>query len=172
MIVNPVGIDKPIQEMQQLFIANLWTDVPDDKKQFNHRVFRNEDRNGNLIPEIYLNNGEYQEVKFNDNLDVLSWFDVADTTTSYQLGQINQIVGVFFAVNLESIHSTLTHRAVEETHLDVQQILLKRTEFEITEIITGQEAYGDFNVENLKFPNKQPWHVFKFNCNVKYSLNC
>lgn len=172
MILDPKGIDLPIQEMQQLFIDNLWQNVDVSKKQFNHRVYSNV-RRDNVIPEIYIGGNEYQEVKFNDNLHVLSWFDVSDTTDSYRLGQVNQSVGVFFAINLDKLYTELTHRAIEESHIEVQKVLLKRaSEFEITGITTGKQAYGDFSTENLKAFNMQPWHVFRFDCNVKYSLNC
>lgn len=173
MIDDPKGIDRPIQEMQQLFEANLWTFISATKKQFNHRVFRNE-RKGLLIPEIKIDGSdEYEEVEFDDRLTVLSWFNVAEATDSYHLGQINHSAGIFFAVNLEELYPSLSHRAVEESHLEVQRILLKRSgEFEITGITTGAAAYGDFDIENLKSYNMQPWHVFRFDCNVKYSLNC
>lgn len=170
MIANPKGIDRPIQEMQQLFIANLWTTSNCD---FFHRVFKNE-RNGNTIPEILIDGTHhYEEVKFNDRKHVTSWFDVSDTTNSYDAGQINQDVGVFFAVNLKALYPTLTHRAVEEAHLDVQKQLLRMpSEFEITGIVTGEAAYGDYETSGLHDYNMQPWHVFRFNCNVKYLLNC
>ena len=173
MITNPVGIDAPIQDMQQLFIDELWTSISDDKKQYHHRVFNNP-KDGKNRPEV-LKDGtvKYDEVKFNNRLSVLSWFDVSDSTDSYNLGQINQDVGVFFAVNLNDVYPSLSHRSVEEVHLDAQKILLKRSgEFEITGITTGAEAYGNFSTENLKAFNMQPWHVFRFDCNVKYSLNC
>jgi hypothetical protein len=173
MIDTPKGIDRPIQEMQQLFVDNLWTDIDISKKSFNHRVFKNKDRNGNDIPQIYKGNREYRNVSFNDRVDVLSWFDVSDNTNSYNLGQVTQDVGVFFAVKLDKLYTSLAHRAIEESHLDVQKILLKRPkEFEITGITTGAAAYGDFSTENLKTFNMQPWHVFRFNCNVSFTLNC
>ena len=172
MIDNPKGIDLPIQEMQQLFIDNLWPDIDISKKEFNHRVFANQ-RDGITIPEVLVKNNDYKEVRFCDRLDVLSWFEVSQSTDSYQLGQIQQTVGVFFAVNLKKLYPDLSHRAVEESHLDVQKVLLKRSgEFEITGILTGEAAYGDYDTSGLKRYNMQPWHVFRFNCNVKYSLNC
>jgi len=174
MIDSPVGIDFPIQEMQQLFIANLWPNIPTAKKEFNHRVFSNEDKDGNDYPEVLISGtNDYRRVKFDDRLSVLSWFDVADNTDSYNLGQINHSVGVFFAVNLKDLYPTLPHRATEEAHLEVQEILLKRSgEFEVTGIKRRSEAYGEYSTENLKAFNMQPWHVFRFDCDVKYSLNC
>ena len=44
--------------------------------------------------------------------------------------------------------------------------------FNINEISTGAEAFGDFDIDNLKGYNMQPWHTFRFTCNVKYQLNC
>lgn len=173
MILNPKGIDRPIQEMQQLFIDNLWTNIDASKKEFNHRVFRNIDRQGNLIPEVFLSNNEYKEVKFNDNLSVLSWFDVSDTSDSSDGEQYNQSAGIVFVVNLSELYPTLSHRAVEESHIEVREVLKKRaSEFKTPILSTGLAAYGDFNTDNLKHPNMQPWHVFRFECNVSFTLNC
>lgn len=172
MINDRKGIDLPISDMQDLFNKHLWTDF---NTEYNHRVFANE-KNGNVIPQVYLgksNKKEYKDVRFDDRLDALCWFDVSNNTNSYNLGQITQEVGVFFAVNLGKLFPDITHRAVEESHLAVQQILKKRpTDWEITGITTNTPAYGDYFTDNLKAFNMQPWHVFRFECNVKYLLNC
>lgn len=173
MIINPKGIDLPIQEMQILFQNNLWLNIESNKKRFYHRVFRNM-KNDTIRPEVFEEiDNNYKEVICNKRLSSLSWFDVESKTDTYNLGQMTHNVGVVFIVNLYDLFPNLSHRAVEESHLAVQKILLKRpNEFQITDIITGIEAYGDFDIENLKNPDMQPWHVFRFNCNVKYSLNC
>jgi len=173
MIAKPIGIDLPIQQMQQLFINNLWPTIDTQDKMFYQRVFRNE-RNGNLYPEVLIEGtNDYQEVEFDDRLSALCWFDVANETNSYDLGQINQNVGIFFAVNLSVLYPTLSHRAIEEAHLDVQKIITKRIgEWNIQGIITNMDAYGDFSTDRLMPSNMQPWHVFRFDCNLKYSLNC
>lgn len=169
---NPKGIDAPIQDMQNLFIDRLWTSVATGKKSFNHRVFKNM-RNGIVIPELFVSGKEYKEVSFDDRLTVLSWFDVSSRTSSYELGAITQDVGIFFMVNLAELYPTITHRAVEESHLDVQKILLRRPQgFKIESIITGHDAYGDYPLDKLKFPDMQPWHAFKFVCSVNYLLTC
>lgn len=172
MIEKPVGIDYELQEMQKMFIASLWPDISTAKKQFNHRVFSNI-RDGEKVPEIYVKNGEYQEVLFDDRLSALSWFDVSDTAETYDRTCYNQVVGLFFLVNLNNLYPTMAHRAVEEAHLAVQKIIMKRpTSFRITSLITGESAYGDYDTSKLRFPNMQPWHVFKFVCTVNYELNC
>ncbi len=173
MIDKPKGVSRPIQEMQQLFVDNLWTDISYSKKVFNQRVFKNEDKHGNVIPEVLIEStNDYKDVRFDDRLSVLGWFDVSDDTNTYEVGQITQNVGVFFAVNLKELYPEFSHRAVDESHLAVQNELLKRPEFEITGISTGKSAYGDFNIDDLKKYNRQPWHVFRFECNVSYTLNC
>jgi hypothetical protein len=171
MIANPKGIDRPIQEMQQLFINNLWTSITD--KQYYHRVFRNENKSGNLTPQVFIDNtNDYRDVIFNDSLSALSWFDVAPETTSADAEQYTQGVGVFFAVNLKKLYPTLSHRAVEESHAEVRRILMLRaSEFKIEGISTGEAAYGDFQ-SVLNGLDMQPWHVFRFNCNVSFTLNC
>lgn len=166
MINNPVGIDYPIQEIQQIFIDELWTDY---NALFNHRVFKNRDRNGNSIPEIYVKNREYKEVLFDDRVDVISWFDVNEESNSFDGGQFTQVVGIFFAVNLGVLYPDLEHRAVEESHRDVLNLL---DQSQVTGIITNLPAYGDYYTDKLKRFNMQPWHVFRINYLMQYSVNC
>lgn len=166
MINNPIGIDYPIQEIQKIFIDELWADY---KTQFNHRVFKNRDRNGNSIPEIYVKNSEYKEVLFNDRVDAISWFDVNEESNSFDGGQFTQAVGIFFAVNLGVLYPDLEHRAVEESHRDVLNLL---DQSQVTGIITNLPAYGDYYTDKLKRFNMQPWHVFRINYLMQYSVNC
>lgn len=170
MIDNPIGIDRPIQIMQQLFVANLWTSFT---CSFNHRVFRNE-KDGKLIPELLIDSTkEYKEVLFDDRYDVLSWFDVSDRSNSVDGTQLSQEVGIFFAVNLKKLYPTLAHRAVEEAHRDaLMQIKKRPIVFEVISLETGEAAYGRFSTDNLTKYNMQPYHTFRYNCNVKYSFNC
>lgn len=170
MITNPVGIDRPIQVIQQMLIANLWTDF---NCSFNHRIFRNE-RNGKIIPEVFIDSSnDYKEVKFDDRYDVLSWFDVSDRTSSIDGTQINQEVGIFFAVNIKKLYPAIAHRAVEEVHRDVLAQIRKRPMIcEVIGLSTGKAAYGDLDTDGLVKYNMQPWHTFRYNCNIKYTFNC
>lgn len=167
------GIDRPIEEMRQLFIDNLWANIGASKKEFNHRVERI-DVKGLLTPQVLIDGtNDYKRVSFNDRLSVLSWFDVALSTNSADGEQYNQDVGIFFAVNLKDLYPSITYRAQEEAHLDVRNVIkLRPMSFGIDGISIREEAYGDFSTEGLKGYNTHPWHVFRFNCNVSYTLNC
>lgn len=177
MIDNPIGIDKPIQDMQQQFVANLWADKDDldeyvFNRSFNTRVFKNYVDN-KLKPEILIEgSNRYEEVLFDNRLDVLSWFDVSDTSDSINGTQVQWNVGIFFAVNLDKLYPSLQHRAVEEVHRDVIfQLQKKRTVFETINIDLDEKAFGDFDIDNLVNYNLQPWHTFRVNCRVKFSYN-
>jgi len=167
MIQDPKGIDAPIQDVQEIFIDELWADVSSSKKQFNGRVFGNL-INESLTPEVHVSGtNDYKAVKFNDKLSVLSWFDVNDETESFDAGQVVHNVGIFFAVNLKDLYPDLSHRAVEEAHGAVIKLLDKA---EVKGIVTGAKAYGDFDIKNLKHPNMHPWHIFRIDYTMKYSL--
>jgi len=174
MIQDPKGIDLPIQEMQCLFDDNLWHHVGTDKKRFYHRVFKNP-KDGIIRPEVFTEIGNnYKEVKFDKRLTVLSWFDVSETQDNYIPGQNEKEVGIFFAVNLTELYPTLSHRAVEESHIDVAKVVLMHPSFimPFNSIVERELAYGDFDTSNLKGYNMQPWHVFRINCNVIYNVKC
>jgi hypothetical protein len=168
MIAEPKGIDFPIQDLQTLFQSSLFTSVPALDKKFYPRVFSNV-KNGVNIPEDF----EDGEVLFDDSLTVTSWFDVMGSPDEYDASNFFQSIGIVFVVNLEKLFPGLSHRAVEEAHLAVQQILKRRPMmFQAENLITGIEAYGEFNTNKLKFPDMHPWHVFRFEGNVTYELTC
>jgi hypothetical protein len=172
MITNPKGIDLPIQQMQNLFVKHLWPSINATKKGYYHRVFRN-NRRGEQIPEIYVGNGEYKDVLFDDFLSAQIWFDVAERTDSLSSGQIVRDCGVVVIVNLNEIYPSLTHRCEEEVHFDVMRVLNRMPKvFEQTGITTGMAAFGNFNTTPLKHADMNPWHVFRFDCKIHYSLNC
>jgi len=174
MIVKPVGIDYPIQDMQELLTANLWAAVPLAKKAIYHRVFANRNKNNQLEPQVYIDSkSEYETVVFDDRKDFIVWFDVDSQTSAFNNSLAKQDVGVVVIVNLKNVYPLLAHRAVEEAHLDVQKIINKRQPaWDITQLITGVEAFGEFDISRLKYPDHHPWHVFRFNCSVTFNYLC
>jgi hypothetical protein len=170
MITKPQGLDRPLQDMQNHFIKSLWPNVLAVKKSFNHRVFVK--NSAVLKPEIF-DGKDYKDVRFDDSLTALSWFDVSNQTNTFSNSTGVNEVGIVFIVNLEKLYPQLSHRAVEEVHYDVIKIINKMPrEFKINSIVSGLDAYGDYDITQLKGANIQPFHVFRINCDVLFTLNC
>lgn len=170
MIANPQGIDLPIQQLQQLFISRLWTEF---NCQFNHRTYKTYE-NDRLVPKVLIEGSDrYTDVTFDNKLDALCWFDVGGETDNIDGEFITEQVGIFFAVNLSKIYPTLAHRAEEEAHSDVLKMInRKKRSFKVVKLIKDEKAFGAYYIDELKAYNMQPWHTFRFNCNVNYSYNC
>ena len=66
---HPKGLDVLIQKLQTKIYKSLKT----DKIEGYGRVYLNDD-NGKIVPEYYLDNGEYKEVLLNDRLTASFFF--------------------------------------------------------------------------------------------------
>jgi len=152
------GIDIPINAMVEKFKAKLWNGKTVD---FNGRVFRNErEINGRtvIVPEIFISGKEYKSKVFDDFKDAGCFFDVSPNRN---IDEQYAMVDVCFYVNLNKIYPAIvTERATENVHEDVMK-LLEFSDFEIQELITGIEAFADYQLRQNKV-DMQPYYVFKF----------
>lgn len=167
------GIDIPIATLRQSFADNLWMNVTN--KTFYARVFRNLGTNQELIGEVFNGGVDYEEVHFDDRLNVLCFFDVGDTVANLDPeNQTTEEVGIVFAVKLTSIYPSLAYRATEEVYRDVLDVINDTSALSVTpnEIIRGLPAYGDLSTTGLVGYNMQPWHTFRVNTTMKLNYDC
>jgi len=162
MITNPVGIDSPIQALQAQFLAHLF--VGKTYSSYG-RAFLNE-RNG-VIPEVYLEANEYEEVLQDDTKDALSFFTV-DPLEDIEMMNAKARVNIYFFVNLATLFS-YSHRAVEEVHILILKEIT-RSPFQVTRLVTGHESVKDFAIERPELMDMQPYYCFKFECSITYKL--
>jgi hypothetical protein len=163
------GVDVPILQLTTLFTSNLWTTKTNE---FNGRCFRNQ-RDGNTIPEV-LNTAlttkiEYKEVLQNDKFAAVCFFDVLNTRVIGKSKGTVQ-VNIHFAVNLETLYSSVDERQTEYAYQDVLD-LIKTSSFEATGLVTGIESYSPFlfNVND----DMQPYHLFRIETELNYNIkNC
>lgn len=172
-----LGVDKPISLIRNDLANNLWTTLP--KRILYSKCYRNEKNIRGaiqLIPEVYTEKREYREVLFDDNYDLLVFFDAGDERTNIKEDPSADI-SIYFAVNLESIYPDSAYREEEASHRDVMQVLENSRSsygYENLSITSGLNAYGDFYRENVKKYNMQPWHTFRVDMeDVNYNYdNC
>lgn len=138
------------------------------------RCYRNPSKDGSgFVPEVYKGGNEYGEVMVNDQVTAVSFFGVGETT-SYK-GQNTVPVHLVFAVNLERLWN-VDFRADADARRDVQNIVHNKFGFHITEIKTGVDnVYAEYNSptlkERLKTKDMQPYHLFRINFELSYSVN-
>ena len=158
------GIDVPIEVLRLEFVNNLWTAFDFTA---NGRAFRNE-RDGGIIPEILSSGNDYEEVMLQDMRDGICFFDVEPAREEANGAQkVN--VNIYFAINLEALYSSISERATEYAHEDVRKII-RYSQFEITSLVTGNEAFSAFTYEHTD--NLQPYYLFCFKTKINYNLNC
>lgn len=174
---NPVGIDVAIQKLQT-FLHNkltgvvLWNNATTYKCY--GRCYRNKKDTG-YIAENYEGGIEYKEVYWDDSLSAVSFFGVSGQIKHDIKEQVS--VHLVFFVNLKKLKPAINHRADEEVHKDILQ-LIGNTLFDFE--YTGME----FSIENvlreypgsrrddwLKFVDMHPVHCFRLNFDLVYDKN-
>ena len=166
-ITNPVGEVKRIQALQKSFQSNVaWVE-----KSFG-KAYRSEIQEGEYVPEIYIGNDEYIEVLPDDEVSGMCFFDVQDEIqVSNNNNTFDANINIVFFVNLKKAFPDLLYRADAEVRQDIINVINQHQRgWEMNTIITGVEnvysRYGWTEPEALI--DKQPYHVFSIECNVKY----
>jgi len=170
--ISPVGIDRIIDSIQVVLFNKLGWDTGTTYES-NHRAYKNprtiEGRDG-LVPEIYDGKEEYREIYLNDKIDANSFFLVDDSRTGDKLYTV--IVSIIFQLKLDKIFPNILHRADEEAHKQVLDVLERTTLVKINSLQTGiANVYSGLLVEQSKLDNMQPFHVFKVDMDIDYE-NC
>lgn len=170
--IKPVGIDRIIDSIQKTLFNKLGWDTG-TVYESNPRAYKTPGKlNGRegLIPEVFVSDKEYKEVYFDDTIDASSFFLVADSRTGDKNYSI--VVSIIFQIKLDKIFSNITHRADEEAHRQVLDVLEKTTLVKINSLQTGiANVYSGLLVDQSKLDDMQPFHVFKVDMDVNYE-NC
>jgi len=165
-IPDPVGEIKRIQDLQKAFQTKVnWVE-----KSFG-KAYRSEIQDGEYVPEVYYGNDEYIEVLPDDEVTGMCFFDVQDEITVTANNTFDANINIVFFVNLKKAFPLLLHRADTEVRQDIINVIKKHQRgWEMNTIITGVEnvysRYGWTEPEALI--DKQPYHVFSIECNVRY----
>lgn len=172
LIIDPVGLDSVIQDLQ-IYLQN---NLPEIEFVFG-KAFKNETKSGKFIPEIYTGKNEYFEVLQNDNLKSFIFFDVEQNRTSEYNGntsvyKLNTVVRIIVSANLQKIYPELVHRATEELINDIEtavnSYITDKATWKIKGIIEGaKNVYKNYNYEiKDSKTNMQPYYTVSFEYNV------
>jgi len=149
----PKGIDFGIHILQKELFIELtklgWADYDSYD-----RAYRNK-KGDDKLPEVYLKDGEYREVLFNDKETVTSFF-LADEKRSFDIKEnlFTQGISIIFQANLDKLLPNVTNRADEEMINQITQALKKKFwGNRLVEVITGYERVYDSL--KVSYPNKE-----------------
>lgn len=173
---NSVGVDAAIKLLQGSLYFKLlkaWgLELSPDSYMSYPRIYKNQ-RNDMFVPEWYEGAKEYKEIYF-DDISAYSFFGVSDKT-EFNGANHDTDVYLVFRVDLSKIKPGISHRADEEVHVDIQNII-KTGSYGFTYISmeTGvKAAFREYSkwVEQTKYNDMHPWHVFRFNFKLNYNTN-
>lgn len=165
----PKGIDKPIQRAQVLLYDNL-TALWGISLDGYGRVYKNEDKSGEIHPEVYSSGNDYSGTLFTLEKPKF-FFESSDKSEHSHDTYFNSDIAVYFIVNVDDIKN-VTHRADEEIRQDVFAVLHNSPFREVKSMEIGiKNVASNFtNVEKgqARWYDMHPYHVFKFVCEVEY----
>lgn len=128
-----------------------------------------------FVPAVHISNKELKEVFYDDvKAPGGNVFFIDDDNHASKDGKLfTAKVKIVFMLNLNKIFPNATYRADSE----VQDICIKLVEkikaLDITNLEKGlKNVLKDFNIEQIKLSDIQPYHTFSINGDLKYTFNC
>lgn len=167
-ITDPIGVDKPIQRVQDYLYANLnWGDL-----EAYGRIYKNT-IDGKTKPQPFLSNNEYLGDAFiKDKNNACLFFIVNDKQEVVSGPVFKTEVKTVFMVNLKNVFPSLNHRADSEAQKHAYQLLKNKKAFQITGIETGlKTVLNGFDLEGLEKLDVQPFHMFAIVSTVEFKIN-
>jgi hypothetical protein len=174
---DPVGLDLRIDQFQRpQFVALGFTE---DQYQSYPRVYMNEkviDGKRGHIPEYFTSAGnDYEDVMFNDNYDLSSFF-YQHTRTEYdkQTGTVR--VSQIIQAQLDRLFGDVPHRFDEELKGMFEDYAIRkfpsRDQFKLVDTFTTiEEVYRDFLTEHIEHDDMHPFYVVRLEYLVRYNPN-
>jgi hypothetical protein len=177
-IENPVGLDREIQRLQLLLLAQVpWLQLSYGKA---YRGSRKQAGSGKLLyyPEVYAGGREYRDVLPNDNVQAQSFFyptgpvvNAAREPIANTLG-LTQAVDLICWANLERVHKGATHRIEHELLLDVLRVLNEDGQVRMLRVFTtNEEIFRGFSLELVDAEKalRQPFAGFRVQLELSVS---
>ena len=162
-----VGIDAKIETLKTRFNANLFTTMTYTAYG---RAFVNE-KGEDKQPEVQTaSSTEYVEKLLNDNVAGHSFFIVENEPEYLGGSNFKANVGIYFAVNLDTLYPSVTERAVESLHADVLK-QINYSPFNLVGITMGLEAFSEFGFVKA-MDNLEPYYLVRFNTEIEYNQTC
>lgn len=178
---NRNGVDVALETLQQRLYPKLlayWDGTA------TYDMFPRANKNhidGEIYPQISLDEKDYQDVLFNDKFSVTSFFIVNNTRGySTELGQTTHKVSLIFQADLVALYGQ-TNRADEQFNMDVLRELSRESLYinvDTIEVIeTPNDVYSDFTFnqgtfDKLRIQDFSQHHVVRFNFDITYRINC
>lgn len=177
---NPTGPDYWIDRLQRWIEPILfsgWGLDPENEEEsgrfkFFPRVNRNQDKAAGFIAELYLGNGEYKEVYWDDTLWGCTWFGLGPRI-SHEVDQVYNVHLVTFA-NLTKLYPAVQHRAdaeIRQVYMDIFRAPILGFTLDSTEIWLQnvlREYPGSRRDDRLRKADMGDVHAFRLNLSLRF----
>jgi len=170
---SPVGVDKPIDVIQNAVYGAMVTNGAWTNYESYHRVYRNETKNG-VKPELFTGNGnDYADVYMDDKFTVTSFFMVGDET-SISDDMFTSNISMIFQVDLNKLYPTSPHRFDEEFRNQLVKVFRHLDGTFIFESVTTSidAVYSGLDTEQVKLNDTHPCHVVRYELTANYQHAC
>lgn len=163
---NPIGIDAKIQRLQTSLFSQLNTLWSTELDAYGRCYVVEE--NGERTVNFYKNPKEYQIISVAEK----NKFFFIHRSIAKKVDTLNYETNIelIFIVDVAKLKPQITHRADVEVQADVELLL---NQFENIFVESFEVGYENV-LRGIKFnqtSDMQPYHVFKFNLNVRYNMN-
>lgn len=178
--LNPIGVDVPIDKIQNDLYTALVTNGTWSNYESYHRAYKNETRDG-IRPEVFRgrtgtakNENSYKDVFMDDDFNVTSFFLVPDEIPVTDGSIHTPTISIIFQANLPKLYPNAPHRFDSEFHSDVINVL--RTlpgDYRYIGIHTSiDDVYTGLDTSKVKWDDMQKFHIVRFEVQVEYSFVC
>ena len=160
---NPVGIDKPIQMLQESLYTKLTDAFSCDVTAYGRAYVDN--KNGSVKPLAYVET-DYKELLTDDRINGLHFFFIEDDTADVVLRTCmsdTEVDIIFIIDDLTKVRGDITHYADEEIKEQIKSFV--KSWYKIISVTKGEKALDGFDISQLQFIF--PYFVFKLRVIIK-----
>jgi len=160
---NPVGIDKPIQMLQESLYTKLTDAFVCDVTAYGRAYVDN--KNGSVKPLAYVET-DYKELLTDDRINGLHFFFIEDDTAdvvSRTCMSDTEVDIIFIIDDLTKVRGDITHYADEEIKEQIKSFV--KSWYKIISVTKGEKALDGFDISKLHFI--YPYFVFKLRVIIK-----
>lgn len=176
---NPVGIDTIVNKIQPILFTELTTNFGWSDYEVYHRIYLNP-KDGQVLPERYTDEGNYEEVLFDDTFNATSFFVMGGEAIRQDNNRFLQKMSIVFQMQLDKLYTSISHRADEEAKQDIILALIQvriKVPFDVTRIIMGvDEVYRDLSLsgeykKRVKLDDLSFFNVLKVDLDIEFNYN-
>lgn len=173
--VNPVGIDRPIDKIQQALYTGLVTNGTWTMYESYHRAYKNETKDG-IVPEIFTGKKDYKDAFTDDGFTATSFFLIPDEVGVVEGQKFQAEISIIFQVDLAKLYPNApdSRRFDEEMHNEILNILndLDANFTDVDYVTSLDSVYAGLDTSKIKWNDLQPYHVVRFTVTANYDYQC